>query len=345
MSDAERARDVSSDLARLRDVAVRDDWLVDVPSSSCALERSLGCGSSGEAFLASWRGARVVVKTMKLLHDDDDARKALARRAFVRECEIMARLRHPNVLAFYGANTDANGTNAHVVCEYAPGGTLKQWLYENKGKKRSLSARLEMGLDIARAFAYLESRTPRVMHRDLKPSNVFVSVDGRALVADFGLARFVAQRGEDLTGETGTYIYMAPEVIKSQHYDERADVYSYGILLYELVTGIEPYQPHHLTGIQIATAVADREFRPKIPDSAHAGLVAIIEMCWQQDASTRPSFERVRESMETMVPDILKEEETKLAAQREHPSFQAKTLQNLSSTFADWSKKMSDLAS
>ena len=347
MSDAERADDASSDasseLARLRDVAARDDWLVEVPSSSCALERSLGCGSSGEAFLASWRGARVVVKTMKLLHDDDAARRALARRAFGRECEIMARLRHPNVLAFYGAN--ANGRDASVVCEYAPGGTLKQWLHENKGKKRSLSARLGMALDIARAFAYLESRTPRVMHRDLKPSNVFVSVDGRALVADFGLARFVAPRGEDLTGETGTYIYMAPEVIKSQHYDERADVFSYGILLYELVTGIEPYQPHHFTGIQIATAVADRAFRPKIPDSTHAGLTAIIEMCWQQDASNRPSFERVRESMETMVPDILKEEETKLAEQRENPSFQAKTLQNLSSTLADWSKKMSDLAS
>ena len=116
MSDAERADDASSDasseLARLRDVAARDDWLVEVPSSSCALERSLGCGSSGEAFLASWRGARVVVKTMKLLHDDDAARRALARRAFVRECEIMARLRHPNVLAFYGARTRTGETRA-----------------------------------------------------------------------------------------------------------------------------------------------------------------------------------------------------------------------------------------
>jgi len=322
-------------LEDLRARGQAEDWLIDV-ASTCSLVTSLGKGSSGEAFDARYRGARVVVKRIEI------AKTELSRRAFLRECSIMARLRHPNVLAFYGAALSCS--RAELVIEHAPGGTLKAWLHQD-GKKKSLSERLGVALDVARAFAYLESRTPSVMHRDLKPSNVFLGADGRALVADFGLARFVAASGEQLTGETGTYIYMAPEVIRSEHYDGRADVFSYGILLYELVTGIEPYQPHHSTGIQIATAVADRAFRPTIPESTHPGLSAIIEMCWQQDAHERPSFRTVLDSMENMVPDIIKEEEANLAARRENPTLQTKALQNLSSTFADWSRKISDLAS
>ena len=322
------------ELDDLRRRARDEDWLIDV-EASCSFERSLGKGSSGEAFLARWRGARVVVKRIEAL------KTTLAKRAFARECAIMARVRHPNVLAFYGAALSES--RCDIVVEHAAGGTLKAWLHESGRQKRSLSERLDVGLDVARAFAYLESRTPSVMHRYLKPSNVFVGMDGRAMVADFGLSRFVAANGEELTGETGTYIYMAPEVIRSENYDNRADVFSYGVLLHELVTGIEPYQPHNSTAIQIATAVADQGLRPNIPKDTHAGLAAIIEMCWQQNASDRPSFAAVLESMETMVPDILKEQEAKAAARRENPSVQAKAFQNLSHTFATWSSKMAEL--
>ena len=314
-------------LARARD----QGWAVDV-DKECTLERVLGKGSGGEARLARWRGALCVVKLVKPID-------ALARMAFIRECSIMARLRHPNVLSFYGFGVDAEEKKCAIVCEYANGGTLKAWLY---GRKRQpLRARLEVALGIARGMDYLSSRN--VLHRDLKPSNVFMKGD-LPVIADFGLARFFAADGEELTGETGTYIYMAPEVIKSQHYDSRADVYSFGVLLCELVTGTEPFQPHNSTGIQIATAVADKGFRPKISDDVHAGMRAIIEMCWQQDANSRPHFAQVLESLEHMVPDIVREEEAKLAAQKESPSFQTKALNNLSSTFADWSNKMSELA-
>lgn len=324
------------ELDDLKARACAEDWHIDI-ENECKLDKALGKGSSGEAYLARWRGAEVVVKKVTLL----SASTSLARKAFIRECEIMARLRHPNLLPFYGVSLDA----AHIalVCQYAEGGTLKHWLHSGK-VRRSLGTRLQVVLDIARGMTYLAARTPAVMHRDLKPSNVFMTMDDRALVADFGLARFIAAAGEELTGETGTYIYMAPEVIKSQRYDTRADVYSFGVLMYEIVTGIEPFQPHNSTGIQIATAVADRAFRPKIPETTHAGIAAIIEMCWQQSQDDRPPFEQVLSSLEHMIPDILKEEESRRAKEAQNPTLQSKALQNLSQTFQKWSDRMSELA-
>jgi len=342
--DAEKPRtDASGSRLELSDLCARardEGWLIDV-DGACTLDEQLGKGTTGVAFSARWLGAKVVVKKVKVMKNE------LSRRAFLRECFIMSRMRHPNVLAFYGAALEAE-RHISLVTEMATGGTLKAWLYQSKGvalpNKRSLNERLSIAMDILHAFVYFETRTPIVLHRDLKPSNVFIMSDGRAVVADFGLARFVAENGEELTGETGTYIYMAPEVIKSQHYDNRADVFSFGVLLYEIATGIEPYQPHHSTGIQIARSVADQALRPKIPDNLHPALSAIIEMCWQQDANERPSFSHIHRSMEKMVPRILKEEEAKLAARRNNPSLQAKTFKSLSNTFASWSQKMNELA-
>lgn len=337
-ADATTSKQIASDefdrwmeLEELLARARREGWAIDV-ADTCVCDRLLGKGSGGEAHLARWRGAICVLKFLKPNSD-------LSRVAFVRECSIMARLRHPNVICFYGFGVDKTQRCA-VACEYADGGTLKAWLYD--GKRRKLRSRLEVALDIARAMEYVSRQG--VLHRDLKPSNVFMK-GHRAIVADFGLARFFASSGEELTGETGTYVYMAPEVIKSQDYDSRADVYSFGVLLYELVTYIEPFQPHNSTGIQIATSVANHAFRPKIPDGTHAGMIAIIEMCWQQDADSRPPFAQVLESLERMIPDVVKEEEAKVAAQKDHPTLQTRTLQNISSTFADWSNRISDYAS
>ena len=328
------------ELCDLRARARDEDWLIDV-EDACSLDERLGEGTTALAFSAHWLGAKVVVKKIKVMKDE------LSRRAFVRECSIMSRMRHPNVLAFYGASLEAD-RHISLVTEAATGGTLKAWLYQSEGaplpQNRSLSARLSIAMDILHAFVYFETRKPIVLHRDLKPSNVFIMSDGRAVVADFGLARFVAAAGEDLTGETGTYIYMAPEVIKSQHYDNRADIFSFGVLLYEIATGIEPYQPHNSTGIQIARGVADQALRPKIPDTLHPALRAIIEMCWQQDANERPCFSNTLKSMDKMVPEILREEEAKLAERRANPSLQAKTFKSLSNKFASWSQKMNELA-
>lgn len=142
---------------------------------------------------------------------------------------------------------------------------------------------LPIALDIANGMAYLHSRN--VIHRDLKPSNILLSRDNRAKVADFGMS--VANTGQELTAETGTYRYMAPEVIRHESYSSNADVYSFGIVLWQLITREVPFASK--TPIQAAFAVAEGE-RPSIPASTPPRLREIISACWNQDSHMRPSF-------------------------------------------------------
>lgn len=132
-------------------------------------------------------------------------------------------------------------------------------------------------------MAYLHSRN--VIHRDLKPSNILLTGDNRAKIADFGMS--VTHTGQELTAETGTYRYMAPEVIRHESYSSNADVYSFGICLWQLITRDVPFAS--MTPIQAAFAVAEGR-RPTIPDSTPAQLRDIISACWDQDSRKRPSF-------------------------------------------------------
>ena len=144
-------------------------------------------------------------------------------------------------------------------------------------------SRCTHALDIANGMAYLHSRS--IIHRDLKPSNVLLSRDHRAKIADFGMS--VANTGQELTAETGTYRYMAPEVIRHESYSSNADVYSFGLVLWQLITRDAPFAT--MTPIQAAFAVAEGR-RPDIPPSCPSRLREIIELCWDQDSHTRPSF-------------------------------------------------------
>lgn len=142
---------------------------------------------------------------------------------------------------------------------------------------------LPIALDVAKGMAYLHSRN--VIHRDLKPSNILLTRDHRAKIADFGMS--VANTGQELTAETGTYRYMAPEVIRHESYSSNADVYSFGVCLWQLVTREVPFAS--MTPIQAAYSVAEGR-RPVIPESTPNRLKEIITACWDQDAGRRPSF-------------------------------------------------------
>lgn len=126
--------------------------------------------------------------------------------------------------------------------------TLKDWLH-GPGKRRKervnplppFEERLAKALEIAQGMQYLHEHKPMIIHRDLKPSNIFLDDACHVRVADFGHARFLTDEEKAFTGETGTYVYMAPEVIRSEPYDEKCDVYSFAVILNELLTGEYPY--------------------------------------------------------------------------------------------------------
>jgi len=150
------------------------------------------------------------------------------------------------------------------------------------------------------------------MHRDLKPSNIFMksSAKGCAVIADFGLARYSSMKDNESTPTTctGTFIYMAPEVIAGKWYDTKCDVYSFGILLNELLDRKAPYSGSYYSPQQIAQAVVDQNMRPKVYSNDNSKdskrLVQLAEKCWDKDPNARPTFAEILNEMDVVMPSL-----------------------------------------
>ncbi|CAN4076731.1 unnamed protein product [Withania somnifera] len=177
--------------------------------------------------------------------------------------------------------------------------TLKDWLHgpSKRRKQRAIplppfEERLAKATEIAQGMQYLHEHKPMVIHRDLKPSNIFLDDSMHVRIADFGHARFLNDEEKALTGETGTYVYMAPEVIRSEPYDEKSDVYSFGIILNELLTGEYPYIQTNFGPSRIALEVAENGLRPQLPEQNEGleELIQLIQLSWHEDVAVRPSF-------------------------------------------------------
>mmetsp|Transcript_13879 Transcript_13879/g.16998 ORF Transcript_13879/g.16998 Transcript_13879/m.16998 type:complete len:1403 (+) Transcript_13879:63-4271(+) len=194
-----------------------------------------------------------------------------------READIASQLDHPNLCKLLGIASDADCfCLAYEFCE-------EKSLSDLLSDMSRCYEYLPIALDIANGMAYLHSRN--VIHRDLKPSNILLSENNRAKVSDFGMS--VANTGQELTAETGTYRYMAPEVIRHESYSSNADVYSFGLVLWQLITRQVPFAT--MSPVQAAYAVAEGH-RPEIPKNVPEPLARIIQACWNEDSYSRPSF-------------------------------------------------------
>ena len=150
------------------------------------------------------------------------------------------------------------------------------------------------GLEVAQGVAYLHQS--QVIHRDIKSANVLLDAHQHAKVTDFGISTRFAL---DHTAETGTYRYMAPEVIAHQQYDYRCDVYSYGMLLWEIAHQQVPFRSQN--ALQAAFAVAMEQKRPPLSLSvALAGFGPVITACWQSSAEQRPDMDRVVQQLQVL---------------------------------------------
>ncbi|KAL4452231.1 hypothetical protein ABPG75_007893 [Micractinium tetrahymenae] len=284
---------------RLQAAGRRQGWLVE--PGEVILGEVIGKGTFGVVHRATWRGGCVAVKRVQ-------PRSKEQATTFVREVEALAQLRHPHVMQLYAACVRPPG-DFWLICELLSGGTLAAWLYgeptARRLPQRSLTERLKMALDVARGMQALEEHVPQILHRDLKPSNVFIDSTGTAKIADFGLARILSPAAMvSLTGETGSYLWMAPEVIRHEAYDSRADCWSFGVLLVELLTQQKPYSQLYLTPVQVAIQVADSSLHPQVPPNCHPALAELLLSIFSPDPLERPSFGYIVARLEVVLHDV-----------------------------------------
>src|ERR1700733_2109883 len=205
------------------------------------LIRPLGAGGMAEVWLA--RGAdgafrrEVALKLPMRSH----LRADLEQR-FARERDILASLEHPHIARFYDAGIDPSGL-PYLAMEYVHGEPLTNWCDVHR---LGMAARLKLLLQVLEAVQYAHAK--HVIHRDLKPSNVLVTESGEVRLLDFGIARLLEAEGTDQPALTSVYgraltpDYASPELLRGDPIDERSDLYSLGVVLYELLTGTRPYR-------------------------------------------------------------------------------------------------------
>ncbi|KAL4557498.1 hypothetical protein LXL04_035678 [Taraxacum kok-saghyz] len=257
---------------------VADVWEIDV--KLLKFEYRICGGSYGDLYKGTFCTQDVAIKALK-----DEYLNENVQREFAQEVYIMRKIRHKNVVQFIGACTKP--PNLCIITEFMAGGSVYDFLHNQKGHF-DVPAVLKIGILISKGMNYLHENN--IIHRDLKSANLLMDENGIVKVSDFGVAR-VQNKSGVMTAETGTYRWMAPEVIEHRPYNHKADVFSFAIVMWELLTRKLPYA--NLTPLQAAIGVVQKGLRPVIPKHTHPGIVGLLEQCWQHDPSLRPEFSEI----------------------------------------------------
>ncbi|KAH7525141.1 hypothetical protein FEM48_Zijuj06G0193600 [Ziziphus jujuba var. spinosa] len=316
------------------------DWEID--RRLLKMGERIASGSCGDLYHGVYLGQDVAVKILRSEHLNDAVEDE-----FAQEVAILREVQHKNVVRFVGACTQSPHLcivtvttvrvslttylmpqNSGKEDEYMPGGSLYDYLHKNHNVMK-LPQLLKFAIDVCRGMEYLHQNN--IIHRDLKTANLLMDTHNVVKVADFGVARFQNQGGV-MTAETGTYRWMAPEVINHQPYDQKADVFSFAIVLWELVTAKVPYDS--MTPLQAALGV--RQYiavnmsgkddailcmmyyanwtetvvslnfwglRPDLPDNAHPKLLELMQRSWDAVPSNRPSFSEIAAELENLLQE------------------------------------------
>ncbi|GAV70669.1 PB1 domain-containing protein/Pkinase_Tyr domain-containing protein [Cephalotus follicularis] len=263
--------------------------------------RELGSGTYGTVYHGKWRGTDVAIKRIKKsCFAGRSSEQERLTKDFWREAQILSNLHHPNVVAFYGVVPDGAGGTLATVTEFMVNGSLRHVLLK---KDRSLDRRrkLIIAMDAAFGMEYLHSKN--IVHFDLKCDNLLVNLRDPqrpvCKVGDFGLSRI--KRNTLVSGGVrGTLPWMAPELLNgsSSRVSEKVDVFSFGISMWEILTGEEPYADMHCGAI--IGGIVKNTLRPTIPERCDPEWRKLMERCWSPDPESRPSFTEITNKLRSM---------------------------------------------
>ena len=271
------------------DASPMSEWVIAL--QDVTFQRKIGAGSAGTTYLGAWRGAQVAVKVAGYTGASMDGWRA--------EVDALTKLRHPNIVQYLGCVVSP--PTYCLVLEFCDAGDL----YRALRFPTPAGLAMRVARSVCAGMAYLHRR--QIMHRDLKSSNVLLTTSGGVKLTDFGVAVQVAGASpssgsngtsspmeascDPLTTETGTYRWMAPEVTRHEGYTKSADVFSYGMLLFELISHEVPFADR--PPLQAAVAIGLQDLRPPLPEGTPLPIATLVKHCWNRRPAMRPKFAEV----------------------------------------------------
>ncbi|XP_077202258.1 mitogen-activated protein kinase kinase kinase 21 isoform X1 [Paroedura picta] len=279
--------------------------LAEIDFQCLELQEIIGVGGFGKVYRAMWKGQEVAVKAARQDPDEDIMATAESVR---QEAKLFSMLKHPNIIELHGVCLQE--PNLCLVMEFARGGPLNRVLSgasptvsgSHWGRRIPPHVLVNWAVQIAHGMLYLhEEAIVPILHRDLKSSNILLlekiendDIHNKILkITDFGLAREWHRTTK--MSAAGTYAWMAPEVIKSSIFSKGSDIWSYGVLLWELLTGEVPYRG--IDGLAVAYGVAVNKLTLPIPSTCPEPFAKLMKECWAQDPHIRPSFALILEQL------------------------------------------------
>ena len=320
---------ISNDLDQSQKRREQDNLKVDF--GELEMVDKIGSGAFGEIYKCQWRGTMVAAKCIKSAKirqewvnkramasieagadvdeamqqmdqaEMDQADKEEALEDFRREIAVLKSLRHPHCCLMLAYSTTEN---YEVMISKLMECSLLDVFRAHQVHRTKLARRsaISYAIQLARGMNYLHTCKPPIVHRDLKPANLLLDHTGVLKISDFGLAKVRAdpkkkkEKGRLMTGETGSYRFMAPEVFRHEDYNETVDVYSYAMIVYYLLDGNPPWPT--LAGIEAVRRASEEGDRPIIPRNWDQRLISILMECWDENKSARPPFRQILQTLD-----------------------------------------------
>ena len=255
-----------------------------VNSDDFKLGKMIGQGGYGKVFLATHIPTGKKCAYKRLFMKELTGKNLIS---FFREIEVLVKCDNFFVLPFYGW---VQNYPYSIVTEYVPNGSLFHALrHKENSPKLTPTNKTLIAIGIANGMMSLHS--VGIIHRDLKSLNILLDMNILPKICDFGLSRFTDEENKQMTADIGTAHWMAPELFESTNYTGKIDVYSYGMLMWEMLTETAPFKD--LNPVQIAFKVTRESLRPEFPPGTPRPLKSFINKCWHQDPNQRPTFSQI----------------------------------------------------
>ncbi|TTL25872.1 Mitogen-activated protein kinase kinase kinase 12 [Bagarius yarrelli] len=257
-----------------------ESW--EVPFEEISELQWVGSGAQGAVFLGKFHGEEVAVKKVRDIKET--------------EIKHLRKLKHPNIITFKGVCTQA--PCYCIIMEYCAQGQLYEVL--RAGRKITPSLLVDWAMGIAGGMNYLHLH--KIIHRDLKSPNMLITHDDLVKISDFGTSKELRDKSTKMSF-AGTVAWMAPEVIRNEPVSEKVDIWSFGVVLWEMLTGEIPYKD--VDSSAIIWGVGNNSLQLPLPESCPDGFKILLKQCWNCKPRNRPSFRQILLHLDIASADVL----------------------------------------